>query len=400
MRKAFTKILQNDYETQEAEDGAAAWQALLDDDAIQLVISDIEMPVMDGYELLGKIRQSEISRVSEVPVIVITGGEEEQTRQRALDAGATDFVIKPIDRVQLLARARAQISMDQAHRDLAETTVALQQEATLDPLTQLASRRYFLQHGRQDIAYALRHQEQLSVIRLDVDRFKKYYAEYGDESVDTMLAWLAAKLAKSCRTEDTVARVSGAEFAVLAPKTDRKQAIILAQRILSAVAEKPFQANSVSIPITVSIGIATVGPDPEIEIEAVLALAETRLVSARRSGGNRIEAEQMRIDTTPSTHDTEVVVTAQEPLTDPQIVTVGEKETAQTAAAQTTPSAPHIEEALEKLARRETNELTPEILVALMLRLLPLIEHSNEVLDLGVGFVISALKQRLDALEN
>ena len=109
MRKAISRTLNPHFDLVEAEDGEAGWEALLGDEAIDVIITDVEMPRLDGHALLTRIRSSELMRIREIPVIVITGAEDEPAKQRAYACGATDFVIKPIDGVQLLARTRAHL---------------------------------------------------------------------------------------------------------------------------------------------------------------------------------------------------------------------------------------------------------------------------------------------------
>jgi len=172
IRKAISKILSNEFDLVETEDGESAWELLQKDSSIEVLVSDIEMPKLDGYSLICRIRATENERVRSVPIIVITGADDELTRERAFACGATDFIIKPIDGVQLLARTRAHAKLDQTTRKLEETETALEDQTAVDPLTKLHSRRFFLQRGVQDLAYAKRHNSELSVIRVDIDNFR------------------------------------------------------------------------------------------------------------------------------------------------------------------------------------------------------------------------------------
>jgi len=108
IRRAISKILGAEFDVIEAEDGESGWERLLEDESIQVVVADVEMPRLDGYSLICRIRAAEPPRIKNIPVIIITGAQDEETRQRAFACGATDFITKPIDRVQMLARARAQ----------------------------------------------------------------------------------------------------------------------------------------------------------------------------------------------------------------------------------------------------------------------------------------------------
>src|SRR4030066_135784 len=113
IRMAIKKILGADYDLVEVEDGESAWDRIRADSEIQALVTDIEMPNVDGYELICRIRGAEETRLRELPVIVITGAEDEETKQRAFACGATGFIIKPIAAIQLKARVQAYIRYDQ-----------------------------------------------------------------------------------------------------------------------------------------------------------------------------------------------------------------------------------------------------------------------------------------------
>lgn len=361
IRKAISKILNNEFELIEAEDGEAAWERLLRDDSIEVLVSDIEMPKLDGYSLICRIRAADAERVRNVPIIVITGADDELTRERAFACGATDFIIKPIDGVQLLARTRAHAKLDQTARKLEETAAALEDQTAVDPLTQLHSRRYFIQRGVQDLAYAKRHNSELSVIRVDIDNFRSIYKKHGDQVSDQILVWLSKILTTTSRTEDTVARIGGGEFAVLAPSSGRMEAAVLCERARTAVVAEPFKHEGLSIPLTVSLGLSTLGRDPGETIEELLALAEQRMTLAKAAGGNRLG------------------VSYQEEAPKPEEAVIEQ---------------PDLETALKMLGANEGGKLVP-FLPDLIGRCIPLLEFCNKKLDLGLGFAIESLKDKL-----
>jgi diguanylate cyclase (GGDEF)-like protein len=361
IRKAINKILSNEFELIEAEDGETAWEHLLKDDSIEVLVSDIEMPKLDGYSLICRIRAAEAERVRNVPIIVITGADDELTRERAFACGATDFIIKPIDGVQLLARTRAHAKLDQTTRRLEETATALEEQTAVDPLTQLHSRRYFIQRGVQDLAYAKRHNSDLSVIRIDIDNFRTIYKQHGDQASDQILVWLAKILTATCRTEDTVARIGGGEFAIIAPSSGRMEAAVLCERVRTAVAAEPFKHANLSIALTTSLGLSTLGRDPGESIEELLGLAEQRMTLAKAAGGNRLG------------------VSYQEEAPKPEEAVIEQ---------------PDLETALKMLGANEGGKLVP-FLPDLIGRCMPLLEFCNKKLDLGLGFAIESLKDKL-----
>ncbi len=361
IRKAISRILSSEFELVETEDGEAAWGHLLRDDTIQVLVSDIEMPKLDGYSLICRVRAAELERVRNVPIIVITGADDELTRERAFACGATDFIIKPIDGVQLLARTRAHAKLDQTTRKLEETATALEEQSAIDPLTQLHSRRYFIQRGVQDLAYAKRHHNDLSIIRIDIDNFRSIYKKHGDQISDQILVWLAKIMVATSRTEDTVARIGGGEFAVLAPSSGRMEAAIFCERLRTAVIAEAFKNETVSIPLTISLGLATLGRDPGETTEELLTLADQRMTLAKAAGGNRLG------------------ISYQEEAPKPEEAVIEQ---------------PDFETALKMLGVNEGGKLVP-FLPDLLARCIPMLEFCNKQLDLGLGFAIESLKDKL-----
>jgi diguanylate cyclase (GGDEF)-like protein len=365
IRKAVEKILGNDFALIEAEDGEVAWDKLGKDGSVEVLITDIQMPKLDGYGLICRVRAAESARVRDLPIIVITGAEDDTTRERAYACGATDFIIKPLDSVQLLSRARAHARVDETIRKLSETEVALEEQAAVDALTQLKSRRFLLERGAQDLAHARRHGVDLSVVRIDVDNFRELYDAHGDEVCNHLYVWLARLIQQSVRTEDTAARLRGAQFAVLAPATGRMDAAIVCERIRTAAAAMPFKHASVSLPITVSLGLATLGHDSANTVEDLLGAAEKHLTLAKAQGGNRLG------------------VGYEEELAAPEEAVIEQ---------------PDMETALKLLENGEGGKLTP-YLPELASRLLPLLELCDRNLDLDIGIALEAMRDKLSRMK-
>lgn len=361
IRRAIAKILSKEFTLIEAEDGEAGWQRLVEDTRIQVVITDVEMPKLDGYALICRIRASEEHRLRDIPVIVITGAQDDQTRERAFACGATDFVVKPLDGVQLLARARAHARLDQTTRKLNETTKSLEEQAAVDPLTELNSRRYLLQRAAQDLAYAKRHGQDLAVIRIDFDNFRDLYKRHGDEVCDQIFIWLAGLMRANTRTEDTSARIRGGEFAILAPSSDRQEASTLCERLRTAVVNSPFQHDGAPLALTISLGLATLNGDRADTTEDLLALAEQRLTLAKAAGGNQLGVG----------YEQEVP---------PPEESVFEQ--------------PDMETALKLIADGDGGKLLP-YLPDLLARVLPLIDLCDRQLELDLAITLNTLKERL-----
>ncbi|HEX9626004.1 MAG TPA: diguanylate cyclase [Acidiferrobacterales bacterium] len=405
IRKAIQKMLHGEFDVVLAGDGEAGWNALAADEQVKVLITDIEMPGLDGYGLICRIRAADDPRVRDLPVIAITGAEDEETKARALACGATDFIVKPIDQIQLKARVHAQVRFTQTTRLLAETEAALEDQATTDPLTLLSSRRYFLQRGEQDLAHALRHGEDLTVLRLDIDQLKAIYRQHGDDVVDQVLVWLGKLLVGATRTEDTVARIGGAEFAILAPVTDRAEADVLCQRILAALRAQPFAQGAFAIPITVSLGLASLPDDDAEDIEGLIAIAERRLRYAKADGGDRVATEDRQSAAaaleevtlaSPAEPSGEVPAPAARPAR-PQplreIVPPREPMTAASADQGNVVELLSIDRALLMLMNGEAARIEPW-LEGLVPRVLPLLEAYNRKTGAGLDAAIADMKAR------
>ena len=365
IRRAIGKILSSEFTLIEAEDGEAGWEQLVSDSRVQVAISDVEMPKLDGYSLICRIRASDEQRLRDLPVIVITGAQDDLTRERAFACGATDFVTKPIDGVQLLARARAHARLDQTTRKLTETSKSLEEQTAVDPLTELHSRRYFLQRATQDLAFAKRHDQDLALIRLEFDNFRDVYKRHGDEACDQIFVWLAGLMRANSRVEDTPARIRGGEFAILAPSSDRREATTLAERIRNAVANAPFSHNGVPVPLSISLGIATLKSDRVDTIDDLMARAEQKLTLAKAAGGNQLGLGY------------EDEVPAPEEAVFEQ---------------------PDLEAALKLINDGEGGKLLP-YLPDLLARVLPLVELCDQQLDLDLALTINTLKERLGSVK-
>ena len=391
IRQAIKKMLSADFEVVLAEDGERGWQQLLQDDRINALITDIAMPVLDGYALICRIRASDDGRIRDLPVITITGAGDDDTKARAYACGSTDFITKPIDAIQLKTRVRAYIRYDLNARLLEEKAVALEDESVNDPLTQLRSRRYFLQRGEQDISHALRHKEDMSLLRLDIDEFKAIYKKHGDDAVDQLLVWFAKRLSQTMRADDTAARIAGSAFAVLTPSTTRDDATQLAERLRVNVAAQAFVHGEYEITVTASVGVASMRVDRRENLELLLRLAEERLAHARSEGGNRVctsvlgdelaEAEEVVLAAPP-----EPVFTAaagESPTVSEAIEAAPAPLAAETEALEPVARVAEmaelisIDKALHVLAQGDGGRLLPYI-ESLMLRLQPLLTFYRE----------------------
>ena len=286
IRLSLSRALQDEFMPVEAVDGEQAWELISGDSRIEVVITDQSMPKLDGIGLVKRMRDSVLTRIQNMPVIMVTGGDDTDVRENAFKAGVNDFVTKTSDRVELLARLRAHRKLAVTIRELEASQRELREQANTDPLTGLANRRFFTQIANKELSLMRRQKEYFAVLMMDIDHFKNTNDTFGHAAGDYVLKQVARALTNAVRTEDTVARVGGEEFVVSSPYTNRLAAIVLAERLRKAVASLEIQYEGSHIPVTISIGIALQPQDGDA-LDTILAAADERLYIAKHSGRNR-----------------------------------------------------------------------------------------------------------------
>ncbi len=284
----LSKYLTGTYRLLHAKDGAEAWEMLEETTDIQLVVTDINMPKLTGHQLLVKIRKSEAPHFKNLPVIVMTTTEDNTDRNLAFLNGANDFINKPIDEMELLARVNVHHKLSQTIRELEASRRALAEQATTDPLTSLKNRRAFFDDGTRHLSMARRYGTDVSLIVADLDYFKRINDSFGHRAGDEALVAVATVLLQLTRTEDTVARIGGEEFALLLPDTNRLGAAVLGERVRVAVERESFSVDGQAIELTLSIGVASYAMEQVDTVDQLLSVADQRMYLAKRLGRNRI----------------------------------------------------------------------------------------------------------------
>ncbi|MBI3899092.1 MAG: diguanylate cyclase [Gammaproteobacteria bacterium] len=284
----LSKYLAGSYRLLHAKDGIEAWELLQKSTEIELVITDINMPRLTGHQLLVRIRKSEEPRFKNLPVIVMTTTDDTTDRNLAFLNGANDFITKPIDEMELQARVHVHHKLAHTIRELEASRRALAEQATTDPLTKLKNRRAFFDNGSRQLAMARRYGTDLSILVLDLDYFKRINDSFGHQAGDEALVTVAHILSQMTRTEDTVARTGGEEFAVLLPDTNRLGAAVLAERIRAAVQREQFAVEDQQVILTLSIGVASYNVEQTDTLDQLLNVADQRMYLAKKNGRNRI----------------------------------------------------------------------------------------------------------------
>ncbi|OYD86411.1 diguanylate cyclase domain-containing protein [Azospirillum brasilense] len=277
----LSRILKDDHDIYFATDGAKALE-LVQSRLPDLVLLDIMMPGMDGYEVCARIKADPITR--DIPVIFISAKSEVEDETYGLEVGAIDFISKPISPPIVKARVRN-------HLLLKRQTDLLRTLSFNDGLTGIANRRRFDEVLLREWRRCGRAQLPLSLIMLDVDQFKPYNDHYGHQAGDECLRAVAQLLAdQMMRPGDLIARYGGEEFVCLLPETDEDGAVQVAERMRQMVAERrlPHAVSHVADHVTISLGVATARPMLDDTPDRLTQLADGLLYEAKRAGRNRV----------------------------------------------------------------------------------------------------------------
>jgi diguanylate cyclase (GGDEF)-like protein len=296
VRASLVKQIRERFEFREEEDGEAAWQALVIDPTIELVLTDIGMPQLDGFGLLERIRASRLPRLQHMPVIIISGDEDAAARERARMLGANDFVMKGTGSTELLARLDSLARLARARRELEDSRAALASRAVVDPTLGLPTGAYLARRGEEALAMARRHHGDISVMVIEIDRFDALALRHGADVPQLVARKLSRILTTKVRREDTVAEIAAGRFAVLSPVSDELGCCAFAFRMQQAIDKLVMTYREARIRITVSIGVSSSSADHVEAIDELVELATGRMLDGQRAGGNRVIGQQGEID--------------------------------------------------------------------------------------------------------
>ena len=255
-----------------------------------LLIASLNLENADGLRLCSQVRS--LDRTRHLPIMIVVEPGEEARLLRGLDMGVNDYIVRPVDGNELLARVRTQIKRKRYTdylRTRLEQTVEM---AVLDPLTALHNRRYMSSHLKTLFEESAHRGKPLSVLVLDIDHFKAINDTHGHDAGDAVLREFGVRLKRNIRGIDLACRLGGEEFVVVMPDTDLDKAYLVGERLRQCIATAPFFAGERhgALEVTASVGVASL-EFPDDTPELILRRADQALYCAKRDGRNRVVAD-------------------------------------------------------------------------------------------------------------
>ncbi|MBI5895974.1 MAG: diguanylate cyclase [Desulfobacterales bacterium] len=281
----LSNLLKEDYRILVATNGPKALEIAAGDHPPVLMLLDIEMPAMDGYEVCRRLKAEH--RTKGIAVVFVTARDSFEDEEKCFSLGAVDYISKPFHPAIVRARVRN-------HVNLKIKTDMLEKLSKQDGLTDIPNRRNFEESLAREWGRAMRSRQPLSLVMMDIDHFKRYNDCYGHGAGDGCLRRVARTLKKSlARPTDFVARYGGEEFVALLPDTDADGARHVAEQLRAAVeaAAIPHDLSNTAPVVTLSIGLAT-HSDDDIKINArqLQQFADQALYRAKQRGRNQVQA--------------------------------------------------------------------------------------------------------------
>ena len=271
-------------------------------DEIDLILMDVVMPGIDGIEACRLIK--EIEHYKDLPIIMVTADTDAGQLQMAFDAGAIDYIKKPLNKTELLSRVSSALRLKkeidkrksrenelvEVMHQLEEANQKLQRLSLIDGLTGIANRRFFDDALSKEWRRAKRDHRSIALVILDIDFFKNINDTYGHLTGDDCLRQIAQAInGVSKRVGDLAARYGGEEFVVILPSTDKTGGLLIGERLRSAIKELriPNSGSAISDIVTVSVGIAAIVPADQ-NPEMLVDMADQALFKAKTEGRNRV----------------------------------------------------------------------------------------------------------------
>ena len=261
----------------------------LGEQPVDVLVVSLSLSNADGLRLCSQVRS--LDRTRHLPILIIVEPSDEARLLRGLDMGVNDYVVRPIDRHELMARVKTQIKRKRHADNLKQRLEESVEMAITDGLTGLHNRRYMEGHLKTLVTQSVQSGRALSLLVADIDFFKSVNDTYGHDAGDNVLREFARRFRRNTRGIDLACRLGGEEFVIIMPDTDLARAIQVGERLRSTIAAEPFQVNAGNdLQVTASVGISTLEYRDDTP-ETLFKRADRALYSAKREGRNRVVAD-------------------------------------------------------------------------------------------------------------
>ncbi len=272
------------YDTVAAYDGGSVFQIVIDE-APDIILLDLNLPKKDGIAVCQEIREK--MKDNYIPIIMVTARDDQQSKIDGLDVGADDYITKPVDIKEVMARIRSMLRLKSMNDELKDARDELKELAVRDYLTSCYNRRYFMEILMLEVKKAVRYDRVISCIMLDLDYFKNINDNYGHPVGDIVLRWFADVLRDNLRDSDIVGRYGGEEFIVLLPNISTQEEMeLICNRIRETVEKTTVNVGDNEINLTVSIGGSIFEGKNIPDVENIIEKIDNLLYDAKRAGRN------------------------------------------------------------------------------------------------------------------
>ncbi len=285
VRAMIVKHIRDSYDFREESDGEAAWQALVLDQSIRLVICSLSLPVLDGDGLLVRVRSSRLPRIAQMPMLMISGDNDE-VLARAKTHGASDFISRGTGGAEMLGRIESLLKLSEAQNQLKENL----EQHVQNPETGLFTRKYVELQAAQAMSHAMRHNSEVSAIVMGFDNVGAIREEHGADVLKLLQQRFIAMLVSKVRKEDSLGHFAGSQLVVISPGTPYPACESFGNRLRDAIRVSNIAVHGQRLNLSVSVGVSNSPVDGVSSAGALIELAGSRLKVAQQSGGNRVIA--------------------------------------------------------------------------------------------------------------
>lgn len=283
VRAMISKHIRDLYDYREEADGEAAWQVLVLDHSIELVICSLSLPVLDGNGLLDRVRSSRLTRLSQMPMLMIAGDNDEAI-ERAKSHGASDFISRGTGGAELLARIDSLLRLAQAQHQLKENL----EQNVQNSETGLFTRKYVELQAVQAMSHAMRHNSEVSAMVMSFDNIGALREEHGVDVVKQLQQRFISMLSSKIRKEDSLGHYAGSQLVVISPGTPAAACESFGNRLREAIHVANIAVHGQRLNLSVSVGVSNSPADAVVSAGALIELAGSRLKTAQQGGGNQV----------------------------------------------------------------------------------------------------------------